>query len=82
MSCVLPPATDPSPLGQALVDNLNRNVLESCRKQEPAAAWYPWKLGDRLFRMSPDGKQARELMPDGFWTFVLAKYVLKNAQRR
>ncbi|MGA9026569.1 MAG: hypothetical protein WB440_10975 [Steroidobacteraceae bacterium] len=65
-------------IGQALVDNLNRNVLAKAKAMEPGADWSELRQGDRVFRLSPDGTQARQLGVDGFWSFVRAEYVREH----
>ncbi len=82
----IPVGLEPTPmpirgLGQELVDNLNRNVLASIARRAPGADWTEWRLGDQIFRISPDGKQARELQPDGTWDYKVADYVRKHARR-
>ena len=67
-------------LGQQLVDNLKRNVLAEAKELEPGADWSAWMLGERTFRVSPDRKEARELMPDGYWQIVVAEYVFTRAE--
>jgi hypothetical protein len=77
----IPADPNPAPWAQELVDNLNRNVLRSVKAREPGLDWSTWKLGGRAFRVSPDGKDARERMADGDWSYVVAEYVITKAQR-
>ena len=67
--------------GEALVSNLNRKVLAEAKANEPDSDWPTWVLGDRTFRVSPDGKEARELETDGYWGRVIASYVLAHATK-
>ena len=67
-------------LSQELLANLARNVLAEAKELEPGADWSAWTLGERIFRVSPDRKEARELQPDGFWRIVMADYVLAHAR--
>jgi hypothetical protein len=63
-----------------LVDNLNRNVMASWKALEPGNDWTTWQLGDRVFRVSPDRKKARELRPDGYRQIVVKDFVLEKTQ--
>jgi hypothetical protein len=63
LSKSVPPWCDPA-WGQQLADNLNRKVLASAKARASGADWTEWRLGDRVFRVSPDQMQARELEPD------------------
>ena len=64
-----------------LCDGLNRHVRNKAIGETPPAAWLPYELGDRKFRVSPDRAIAREERPDGSWPLVVTEYVLKNARR-
>ena len=68
-------------IGAALAGNLNRNVQAEAKTKEPQGDWPMWTLGYRAFRLSPDGKDARELGADGCWHCVDANYVLTHATR-
>jgi hypothetical protein len=66
--------------GQAYARNLGDNVLAEAKELDPGVDWPIRVLEDRIFRISPDGQDARELEPDGFWHIVVAGYVLQHAR--
>jgi hypothetical protein len=67
------------PLGEALVANLNRNVLREAEAMKPGDDWLPYTHNGRTLRLSPDGTRARELGKDGYWKYVVAEWVRRNA---
>ncbi|MGO9632998.1 MAG: hypothetical protein ACLPX1_03760 [Steroidobacteraceae bacterium] len=66
-------------IGQALVDNLNRNVLREAEEMKPGADWSEWTVDGRTLRLSPDQTQARELRANGSWSYVVAEWVRTHA---
>src|SRR5277367_5611050 len=48
---------------------------------DPGTDWAMWILGQRVFRVSPDNAEARELQSTGLWTLLDARFVLLNATK-